>query len=53
VAIDLEQIHGAGGRACRAEEVDFHARLLSHRWNRGESFKFQVFSFQKSRKLSC
>ena len=29
-AVDLDEIHGAGRRARRAEEVDFHVRQLSH-----------------------
>jgi hypothetical protein len=32
-AVDLDEIHRAGGCARRAEEVDFHLRQLSQRLN--------------------
>jgi hypothetical protein len=30
LAVDLDEIHGAGGGARRAEEMDFHVRKLNH-----------------------
>jgi len=33
-AVDLDEIHGAGGGARRAEEVEFHAPEFNHGWTR-------------------